>query len=163
MTRVNLSGVSFTPPNRLARILTAPDMTTVQALARNAEARLEAIAPAIAIRLGPQLSDLLATCRRPDPEIQAGARAIRRLTLSIAETAAVARRNDLVPLAIDLCDLLDGWIDCGCWRARAVTVQAEGLGVLFFNRSLAPDDQARLLAGLAAMTSAVTRSARRVA
>lgn len=158
-----MTGFSFSPPNELARILTAADTATIEALAHDAEVRVQAIAPAIAIRLGPQISDLLATCRRPDAEIQADARAIRRLALSIAETAAVARRNDLVPLVIDLCDLLDGWIDCGCWRSGAVTVQAEGLGVLFFDRSLAPADQARLSAGLAAMTSAVTRATRRVA
>ncbi|GEM_PF-3867584 len=158
-----MTGSSFTPPNELARILTAADSATIETLAHDAEARVQAIAPAIAIRLGPQLSDLLVLCRRPDGQIQADARAIRRLALSIAETAAVARRNDLVPLVIDLCDLLDGWIDCGCWRSGAVTVQAEGLGVLFFDRSLAPADQARLSAGLAAMTSAVTRATRRVA
>jgi hypothetical protein len=150
----------FTPPNRLARILSAKDPTPVEALARKAEARVEAITPAIAIRLGPLISDLLATCRRPDTEIQSDAKVVRRLALSVAETAAVARRNDLVPLTIDLCDLLDAWIDGGCWRSGAVTVQAEGLAFLFVDRSLAPSDQARLLAGLAAMTSAVTRSMR---
>ncbi|NBW09990.1 MAG: hypothetical protein EBR82_18385 [Caulobacteraceae bacterium] len=158
-----MTGSSYAPPNELARILTAAETTTIATLAHDAEARVQAIAPAIAIRLGPQLSDLLAACRRPDAEIQGDARAIRRLALSIAETAAVARRNDLVPLVIDLCDLLDGWIDCRCWRAGAVTLQAEGLGVLFFDRSLGPADQARLSAGLAAMTSAVTRATRRVA
>ncbi|QTC89916.1 hypothetical protein [Brevundimonas goettingensis] len=158
-----MTRVSFAPPNRLARILSATDTTTVETLARNAEARVEAITPAIAIRLGPLIGELLAACRRPDAAIQADARAVRRLALSIAETAAVARRNDLVPLTIDLCDLLDGWIDCGCWRGGAVTVQAEGLALLFLDRSLAPADQARLLAGLAAMTSAVIRSVRRAA
>lgn len=153
----------FTPPNPLDRILTAADAATIEALARDAEARVEAITPAIAIRLGPLILELLTACRRPDPAIQSDARAVRRLALSVAETAAVARRNDLVPLTIDLCDLLDGWIDCGCWRAGAVTVQAEGLALLFVDRSLAPADQARLLAGLAAMTSAITRSARRAA
>ncbi len=158
-----MTQVSFTPPNRLARILTATDATAVETLARHAEARVEAITPAIAIRLGPLIADLLAACRRPDAAIQSDARTVRRLALSVAETAAVARRNDLVPLTIDLCDLLDGWIDCGCWRVGAVTVQAEGLALLFLDRSLAPADQARLLAGLAAMTSAITRSARRAA
>jgi hypothetical protein len=144
-------------PDRRARIVILDDF------GGPVDADAETRAEASAIRLDTLIRDLLTACREPDAEIQSNARAVRRLALSAAEAAAVAHRNDLAPLAVDLCALLDGWIDRGCWRPRAVTVLAEGLALLFLDPSLAPADRARLLAELAAMTPAIVRSTHRAA
>jgi len=135
------------PPNRLARIVSA-DGAPIDVLVRDAEQRMADAAPRIAASLDGLVTDLLALCRRSGSAIQADARAVRRAVLHVVEIAAVARRNDIVGVALELCDQLDGWISHGDWRDGAIATQAEGLGVLTFRLDLSPDQRTQLIAAL---------------
>ena len=144
------------PPNRLAKMLDAEGAAPIELLVRNAEARVEDMAPAFAASLGPQVSALVELCRRPDKALQADARVIRHAALTVVETAAITRRHDMVPVALGVCDLLDRWIFACEWRPRAVRAQAEGLHALAFAKGLSEADREVLAADLLRMRAGET-------
>lgn len=155
------------PPNRLARILAAEDAVPIALLVQGGEAQVEVMVPVFAASLAPQVATLVQLCRRSDPDLQAQARDIRRTALAVVEAAAITRRNDIVPIALGICDLLDRWLFAAEWRPRLVRAQAEGLHALVFAPGLTAADHGRLIDDLmqirAESDPASTPSLKRVA
>ena len=145
----------FTPPNRLAKIVSGNDGDLLSTLAEAREQRLALLADEIRAYVGEQVEIIIGLFSHGEEIIFARCYEIRDAAMNIADVAAVANLNAVGEAAGGIRAMIDSLACKGVWHTDALEAHVTSLLLLHGEPAPSPEEARKVLARLGKMRASI--------